>query len=128
MDTIGNKTDGTTTNVLPLLSAENNTSAVTLRPNRRFAPYPALLALIFASPTTANVRLNLPESSANQTYARSLPFYRRRDEEIGIEAYSPYFTSDGGEVGPLKVTVSRMLTANIRFVGKIRMLPLAGEF
>jgi hypothetical protein len=128
MDRNSDKTSATTVNVLPPVSVENTTAAFTLRPIRRFPAYPMLLALICAAPTTANVRLNLPEVSANQTWLRTGLLYRKRDEEVGIEAYSPYFTPDWEEMGPLRVPISRMVTAKIQFAGKIRMLPVTGEF
>jgi hypothetical protein len=118
----------TTVNVRPLVPVEDNAAAFTLRPIRRFSAYPVLLAIVCAAPTTANVRLYLPETSANQTYARSSFLFRRRDEEVGVEAYSPYFAPDWQEMGPLRVPISRMVTAKIQFVGKIRMLPVSGEF
>jgi hypothetical protein len=93
-----------------------------------FSVCPVLLALAFSIPTTANVKLAEFDLSTNQSVMSTAWPYRRREYELEIESYSPYLNLTGQYMGPLRIPISRSLNVRIHFSGKLRMLPILGDF
>lgn len=89
---------------------------------------PALFALAFVIPTTANIQLTEPDFLLDQSIMCTSLRNRRREDSLGIETYSPYYNGMWQELGPLRVPVSRSVIAKIRFDGRLKMLPILGDF
>lgn len=110
------------------LTAPNSTVVGHMMKQVGLTVCPALFALAFVLPTTANIQLTEPEFSPDQSVMCTSLRTRRREDGLGIEAYSPYYNGMWQELGPLRVPVSRSVVAKIRFSGRLKMLPILGDF
>lgn len=94
------------------------------RKTRAFYSWPALLALMFTVPTSANVQITQPLIPVNQTCI-TMGWRSRRDEEsLEAEFYAPFQREQWGEVGPLRIPITRYVQAKVVFLGPLKLLPL----
>ena len=86
--------------------------------------WPALFALMFTVPTSANLQITQPLLAMNQTYIGM--GYQSRDEGDLLEAelYAPFQDQQWEEVGPLRIPITRYVPARLVFQGRLEFLPL----
>jgi hypothetical protein len=88
-----------------------------------FYSWPALLALMFTVPTSANVEITQPLVSMNQTCISMRWRSEREEESLGTEIYAPFHAHRWTEIGPLRIPIARHIRAKMVFLGRLRLLP-----
>jgi hypothetical protein len=108
--------------------AAGESSPSALQERRRplaFYKWPALFALMFTVPTSANVQITQPLLPMNQTCISKGWRSRREEESSEAEFYAPFEGRLWEEDGPLRIPISRYVRAKVVFLGPLKLLPLA---
>jgi len=123
------KDSGVSTRIKEEISPGSSPSSLEERPKFRvFHTFPALVALMFAVPTSANVQITQPLISMNQTRMAVGWRSRREEESQEAELYAPCHRQQWEEVGPLSIPIVRYVQAKVVFLGPLSLRPLTDEF
>jgi len=105
--------------------AESSPSALEeRRKHSALYSWPALFALMFTVPTSANVQITQPLVPTYQTCISTGWRSRREEESLQAEFYAPFEWQRWGEVSPLRIPITRYVQAKVVFLGPLKLLPL----
>jgi hypothetical protein len=94
---------------------------------KRLYSLPAVVALVFSVPSSANVQITEPLISVNQTYSKMGWVSRKEHDWPGAELYAPFPAVNWGETRLLRIPITRYLRAKVVSWGPLKLLPVKDD-